>query len=199
MVRYPKGHTDATRKRILKTASRRFRKEGLERAGIADLMKAAGLTHGGFYFHFASKEDLVREAMNEAFDQSSARYVRRGKRGQLEAIVRGYLAPATRDKPENACAAAALVAEIARHPASTRRSFMANLDHLFELIGAQLPSGSANARRRCAIGIFAVMMGALQLARAEPNPTRSRQILKSGINAALILGRSSPDWRSKAD
>jgi TetR/AcrR family transcriptional regulator, transcriptional repressor for nem operon len=189
-VRYPKGHVDATRKRILKTASRRFRKEGLERAGIADLMKAVGLTHGGFYFHFDSKEDLVREAMNEAFDQSGAKYVRRGKRGQLEAIVRGYLAPATRDKPENGCAAAALVAEIARHPVSTRRAFMAKLDHLFELIGAQLQSNDAGTRRRCAIGIFAVMMGTLQLARAEPNPTRSRQILKSGIDAALVLGRS---------
>jgi AcrR family transcriptional regulator len=63
---------DATRKRILKTASRRFRKEGLEKAGIAELMKAAGLTHGGFYFHFASKEALVREAMNEAFDLTNA-------------------------------------------------------------------------------------------------------------------------------
>jgi AcrR family transcriptional regulator len=197
-VRYPKGHIDVTRKRILKTASRRFRKEGLERAGIADLMKAAGLTHGGFYFHFASKEDLVREAMNEAFEQSSSRYLRRGKHGQLEAIVRGYLAPATRDKPENGCAAAALIAEIARHPVSTRRAFMAKLDHLFELIGAQLPSGDANTRRRNAIGIFAVMMGTLQLARAEPDPTRSRQILKSGIDAALILGRSFPDRRNKA-
>ena len=197
-MRYPKGHVDVTRKRILKTASRRFRKEGLERAGIADLMEAAGLTHGGFYFHFASKEDLVREAMNEAFDQSSARYLRRGKRGQLEAIVRGYLALATRDKPENGCAAAALIGEIARHPVSTRRAFMAKLDHLFELIGAQLPSGDANTRRRRAMGIFAVMMGALQLARAEPNPTRSRQILKIGIDAALILGRSLPDRRSKA-
>jgi len=197
-VRYPKGHVDATRQRIVKTASRRFRKEGLERAGIAELMKEAGLTHGGFYFHFASKEDLVREAINEAFDQSSARYVRGGKHGQLEAIVRGYLAPATRDKSQNACAAAALVAEIARHPVSTRRSFMAKLDHLFELIGAQLPNGDATARRRRAIGIFAVMMGTLQLARAEPNPTRSRQILKSGIDAALILGRTLPHRRSKA-
>jgi hypothetical protein len=136
--------------------------------------------------------------MNEAFDQSSAKYVRRGKRGQLEAIVRGHLAPATRDRPENGCAAAALVAEIARHPVSTRRAFMAKLDHLFELIGAQLPRGDVNTRRRNAIGIFAVMMGTLQLARAEPNPTRSRQILRSGIDAALILGRSLPDRRSKA-
>src|SRR4029077_8635516 len=96
-LRYPKGHVDATRKRILKMAARHFRKEGLERAGIADLMKAAGLTHGGFYFHFASKEDLVREAMNEAFDQTNARNARRGAHG-LEAIVRGYLTPGRRDR-----------------------------------------------------------------------------------------------------
>jgi TetR/AcrR family transcriptional regulator, transcriptional repressor for nem operon len=191
-MRYPKGHVDATRKRILKTASRRFRKEGLERAGIAELMKAAGLTHGGFYFHFASKEDLVREAVNDALDQSSVRYAQRAQRGQLEAIVREYLTPVQRDKPESGCAAAALIAEIARRPVSTRRAFMANVDHLVEIISAQLPSGDANMRRRSAIGIFAVMMGTLQLARAEPNPARSKQILESGIDAALTLGRSLP-------
>ena len=80
--------------------------------------------------------------------------MRRGKRGQLDAIVRGYLAPGTRDKPENGCAAAALVGEIARHPVSTRRLFMAKLDHLFELIGAQLPSGDANTRRRRAMALL---------------------------------------------
>jgi TetR/AcrR family transcriptional regulator, transcriptional repressor for nem operon len=192
-MRYPKGHVDVTRKRILKTASRRFRKEGLERAGIAELMKAAGLTHGGFYFHFASKEDLIRKAMNEAFEQSSVRNARRAARGQLEAIVRGYLTPSRRDRPEIGCAAAALIAEIARRPVATRRSFMAKLDHLLELIGAQLPNGDEDTRRRSAIGIFAVMMGALQLARAEPNPARSKQILESGIDAALTLGRRAPD------
>jgi TetR/AcrR family transcriptional regulator, transcriptional repressor for nem operon len=181
---------DATRKRILKVASRRFRKEGLEQAGIAELMKTAGLTHGGFYFHFSSKEDLVREAMNAVFDQTNARNARRAERGELEAIVRGYLTPGRRDKPESGCAAAALIAEIARHPVSTRRAFMAKLDHLLELIGAQLPSGDTARRKRLAIGIFATMMGTLQLARAEPNAERSKQILDSGIEAALTLGRS---------
>ena len=146
-MRYPKGHVDSTRERIVKTASKRFRKDGIEGAGIADLMKAAGLTHGGFYFHFASKEDLVREAMNEAFDQTNALNEWRAQNGEsgLQAIVRGYLQPNRCNRPENGCAAA-----------------------------------------------FAVMMGALQLARAEPNPARSKQILESGIDAALTLGRSSP-------
>jgi TetR/AcrR family transcriptional repressor of nem operon len=192
-LRYPKGHVDETRKRILKNAAARFRKEGLERAGIAELMKAADLTHGGFYFHFASKEDLVCEALNEAFDQTNALNARRAKRGKIEAIARGYLAPNRRDKPENACAAAALVGEIARHPVSTRRAFMAKLDELIELIGAHLPSGNVISRRRSAIGIFAVMMGSLQLARAEPNPTRSKEILESGMDAALALARRSAE------
>jgi TetR/AcrR family transcriptional repressor of nem operon len=193
-LRYPKGHVDSTRERILKTASKRFRKDGIEGAGIADLMKAAGLTHGGFYFHFASKEDLVREAMNEAFDQTNALNEWRAQNGEsgLLEIVRGYLQPSRRNRPENGCAAAALISEIARHPISTRRAFMAKVDHLLELIGAQLPNGDATSRKRDAIGIFAVMMGALQLARAEPNPARSQQILESGIDAALTLGRSSP-------
>jgi TetR/AcrR family transcriptional repressor of nem operon len=142
-----------------------------------------------------SSEALVREALNEAFDQTNAlneQIARCGEYG-LEAIVRSYLTPGRRDRPESGCAAAALVAEIVRHPVSTRRSFMAKLDRLLELIGAHLPSGDALTRRRTAIGIFAVMMGALQLARAEPNPIRSKQILESGIDTALTLGRCFPD------
>jgi TetR/AcrR family transcriptional regulator, transcriptional repressor for nem operon len=132
--------------------------------------------------------------MNEAFDQTNALNEWRAQNGEsgLLEIVRGYLQPSRRNRPENGCAAAALISEIARHPISTRRAFMAKVDHLLELIGAQLPNGDASSRKRDAIGIFAVMMGALQLARAEPNPVRSKQILESGKDAALTLGRSSP-------
>jgi TetR/AcrR family transcriptional repressor of nem operon len=189
-MRYPKGHKDETRRRILDVSSRRFRKHGLEAVGIADLMKAAGLTHGGFYFHFPTKKHLIREAVGDALDQSNRRNERVAREG-LEALVRRYLSPAKRDKPDNACAAAALVAEIARQPVAVRRPFMENLDRFIDLIAAQLPDGDAPTRRRKAVGIFSVMMGALQIARAEPDPTRSQEILDSGIEAALRLG--APD------
>lgn len=89
-MRYAKGHKEAARKRILDVSSRRFRRDGLEAVGIADLMKAAGLTHGGFYFHFPTKGHLIREAVNDALDESNTRNERIAREG-LEALVRSYL------------------------------------------------------------------------------------------------------------
>lgn len=192
-MRYEKGHKDITRKRIVDVASKRFRRDGIEAVGVAGLMADAGLTHGGFYAHFGSKEELVREAMADALGGTNARFQRltRDDEDGLETIVRHYLARKHRDEPEDGCAAASLVSEITRHPKATRRAFQSKLDDLVALIELQLPAGAdPDARRRCATGIFAVIMGALQLARAETDESRSRQILDSGIEAALTLGRS---------
>jgi TetR/AcrR family transcriptional repressor of nem operon len=192
-LRYAKGHKEAARKRIVSAAGKRLRRDGLEPVGIAELMKAAGLTHGGFYFHFDSKNDLIRAAVADSFGESNARNERLLKGKGLEALVRLYLSPRKRDTPEDSCVAAALAAEIARKSVAIRRPFMKELDRFIDLIGASLPSGDKATRRRTATGVFAVMMGVLQLARAEPNPARSREILDSGIEAALRLGRGPCD------
>jgi AcrR family transcriptional regulator len=134
-------------------------------------MADAGLTHGGFYSHFRSKEELVREAVSEAFTGTNTNLAGAARTGTggLEAVVRTYLSAAHRDQPDRGCAAAALVSEIARHPDPTRRVFSGKIDELIEMIATQLPSSDPDARRRCATGIFAVMMGALQLARTAPD------------------------------
>ncbi len=100
-MRFDKGHKEQTRRRIVETAARRFRKEGVEAVGIAGLMADAGLTHGGFYAHFASKEELVRAALEEASDQGRERRCKLLEKGEnLEALVRSYLRPVHRDTPE---------------------------------------------------------------------------------------------------
>jgi AcrR family transcriptional regulator len=187
-MRYDKGHKDATRKRIIDVASKRFRKEGLEAVGLAGLMADAGLTHGGFYAHFKSKEDLVREAVTDAFRQSNARFERaaRDDEDRFAAIVNGYLIPEHRDRPDLGCVAAALVSEIARHTEPTRQAFTSQLNSLIDLVEAQLPPGPPD-RRKCATAIVALMMGSLQLARAETDVTRSAEILASGAEAAFAL------------
>jgi TetR/AcrR family transcriptional regulator, transcriptional repressor for nem operon len=187
-MRYEKGHKDATRKRIIDVASKRFRKEGLEAVGLAGLMADAGLTHGGFYAHFKSKEDLVREAVTDAFRQSNARFERaaRDNEDRFAAIVNGYLIPEHRDRPDLGCVAAALVSEIARHTEPTRQAFTSQLNSLIDLVEAQLPPGPPD-RRKCATAIVALMMGSLQLARAETDVTRSAEILASGAEAAFAL------------
>jgi TetR/AcrR family transcriptional regulator, transcriptional repressor for nem operon len=194
-MRFDKGHKEQTRRRIVETAARRFRKEGVEAVGIAGLMADAGLTHGGFYAHFASKEELVREALEEASEQSHARravVLERAEPGlqKLEALVRQYLRPTHRDTPEMGCAAAALIAEIARHEPETRAAFAARLTQLLEQYEAALPEDmEAEQRTRRAIGIFGALLGTLQMARAVTDPALSDKILESGIEAALALGR----------
>ena len=191
-MRYEKGHKETTRQRILETAAARFRRDGLEKVGVAEIMADAGLTHGGFYSHFKSKEELIREALGVASNQSRKRFARRIEEGGLENWIRSYMRPEHRDHPENGCAAAALASELARHPKSSRAKFAGNFERLFTEIAEQLPRGGTPARRRAkAIGIFATMMGAIQLARASGDAALSDEILESGIENALALAEGS--------
>jgi AcrR family transcriptional regulator len=191
-MRYEKGHKEATRQRILETASARFRRNGIEKVGVADIMAEAGLTHGGFYSHFQSKEELVGEAVALAARQSRERFARRVQEGGLENWIRTYMRPEHRDHPEKGCAAAALASELARHPKSSRAKFAGDFQRLFAEIAEQLPHGGTPARRRArAIGIFATMMGAMQLARAAGDAALSDEILESGVANALALAEGS--------
>jgi TetR/AcrR family transcriptional repressor of nem operon len=188
-VRFAKGHKEETRQRIIEVASRMFRRDGVEAVGIAGLMAEAGLTHGGFYAHFRSKEELVREAMLLAFEQSRMRReAGPDKEAALEDLIRFYLRPAHRDAPELGCAVAALVSEIARHEPPTRTAFFEKLEALTARIAALLPASLPETERTAtATAIFATLLGTLQMARVATDPDRSDAILESGITAALRL------------
>jgi len=190
-MRYDKGHKETTHRRIVEVAAQSFRKQGLDGIGVADLMGKAGLSHGGFYAHFSSKDDLVREALHESFKISRARWRQREKDGEpLEAFIRFYLRPEHRDRPEKGCAAACLVGEVARQSRATREVFTANLTETLRHIEAGLPQRGSQARRRkTALAIFATVMGALQLARATSDPEQSDEMLEAGIEAARKLAR----------
>jgi TetR/AcrR family transcriptional regulator, transcriptional repressor for nem operon len=192
-MRFQKGHKEQTRRRIIETASRKFRKEGVAATGIAGLMAEAGLTHGGFYAHFSSKEDLVRAALETALDQTTARrqkILETAAPGaeSLEALIRFYLRPTHRDTPEQGCAAAALISEIARHEPETRAAFTARLRTLLaQIVSVLPPEMDAAARENLAIGLFGTLLGCLQMARAVDEPDLSDKILEGGIQAALAL------------
>jgi TetR/AcrR family transcriptional regulator, transcriptional repressor for nem operon len=186
-MRYEKGHKEATRQRIVEIAAAEFRRNGIEGIGVADLMAKAGLTHGGFYSHFKSKEDLVRAAMHEAASKSGFRRIAE-EGGSLEELVRTYLRPELCDAPERGCAIAALVSEIGRHSLDTRKELTASVERLTGIIAERLPKGATH-RRKTAIGIFSAMMGALQLARSVSDKELSKQILEAGIDAALNLAK----------
>jgi AcrR family transcriptional regulator len=189
-MRYEKGHKETTRRRIVETAAARFRKDGIEGVGLADLMAEAGLTHGGFYSHFSSKEDLVKAAMEEASSHSIHNFSRRIEEGGLETWIRAYLRTGHRDHPERGCAAAALASELARHPKSTRKAFTENLGKVTTAIESHLPvSFSPAFKRKTATGVFATLIGTMQMSRVVDDPVLSDEILEAGIASALALAQ----------
>lgn len=187
-MRYEKGHKEATRAHIIDVASAQFREHGVAAAGIAGIMSAAELTNGAFYAHFESKEDLVQAVLDDvlAHRELGLRANLKNKVG-IEAALRDYLSARHRDGTARGCPTAALVAEIARHPRTTREAFTTKISEFIPLIAAQLRTGSEDERRRAAIAIYSLMVGALQMARAVADRKLSDEILEGAIEAALRL------------
>lgn len=187
-MRYEKGHKEATRHRILETASARFRRDGIESVGVADLMGEAGLTHGGFYSHFSSKEDLVRASIEFAGEKGRDNFRQRVAEGGLEAWIRHYLRSDNLHHPGRGCHVAALAGELARHPAATRSAIGKRVATFVTEIAAQLPACiPASSRRQAATGVFGVLVGSLQLARLVNDETAAKGVLEAGIMSALQL------------
>ena len=187
-MRYSEDHKQATRRRILEVAGRRFKQDGIDGSGVATLMSDAGLTNGAFYGHFSSKEDLVANvladqlrAQRESFDDQPA------DRAGLEAFVRSYLSPDHRDQLAGGCPSAALLDEIARRPADTRDVFTAEVMGVVDDIASRLDPTDAEAARADALTIFGLMVGTLQLARALTDRHLSDQLLARGEETALKL------------
>jgi TetR/AcrR family transcriptional repressor of nem operon len=168
------------RERVVETAARLFREHGFEGVGVAQLMQQAGLTHGGFYGQFGSKEALMAEACERAFERSAQRWqqaLQAHANAPLRALARFYLAPAHRDDPGNGCVAAALATEAARQGPAVRRVLTEGVQRLAALLARALPGRGPKARRRRALGSFAAMVGAVVLARAVDDPAMSDEIL----------------------
>jgi AcrR family transcriptional regulator len=186
-MRYEKGQKELTRSRILEVASRRFRGEGVAAVGLAGIMQDADLTNGAFYVHFKSKEDLVQEVVVNALEHGLQGMIAAAQGCGLERGIRAYLSPQARDAPDEGCATAALVAEIARHPEATRGLFTRKTGELLDFISANLPGRDATTRRKDAAALFGMMVGTLQLARAVNDRAMSDQILEGGIEAGLAI------------
>jgi len=188
-MRYGSGHKEETRKKILDIASRRFRKEGVEAVGVASLMADAGLTHGGFYAHFKSKDDLVAAALNCALAESSdhIKAIAEGGEKPLETYIRAYLSPRHRDATGEGCSFAALAAELARHAGPGRDAALDGLAPYLSWIGSLLPASDPASARRQATALFSLLMGTLQLSRLATDRAHSDSILETGVKTALDL------------
>jgi TetR/AcrR family transcriptional repressor of nem operon len=192
-MRYDLEHKEQTRTKMVDTAARVLRRDGIAAAGVASLMAEAGFTNGAFYAHFESKEALVAEAVVAALHGTSAAMAQEIEAADpghgLEAVIAFYLDPRHVAHPEHGCAVAALGAELARRPESTRELVDKAVERLVATIAGALPEGHAN-RMAAARAVFASLVGTIQLARAS-RPSLTSSILKAGAAAAYRIGQAS--------
>lgn len=188
MARYDTTHKAETRRRILDTAAQRFKRHGIDGSGVAGLMSDAGLTNGAFYAHFGSKSDLVAAVVADQLDRQTATMnALPPGREALAQFIRGYLSPGHRDQPEVGCPSAALLDEIVRCGDDVRGAYTAGVRTIIEAVTQQLSLDDPTMARQRATGLFALLVGTLQLARAVDDPAASEDVLEAGINTALEL------------
>jgi TetR/AcrR family transcriptional repressor of nem operon len=183
------GHSQTdkaeTHKRIVKIAAKRLRENGLAGVGIAELMKEAGLTVGGFYKHFDSRDDLVIEALGSAFGGWKRRIDAAASGGtplSYESLIDDYLNEAHRDNPATGCALGALAGEIARGDKRVRALASEQIRNDIHLLAGLLRSKDKRTARSKAILTLSALVGAVSLARAVSDDALSLEILKTVSN-----------------
>jgi TetR/AcrR family transcriptional regulator, transcriptional repressor for nem operon len=167
--------------RIVRTASVRFRERGLERIGLAELLADAGLTHGAFYRHFDSRDELVSEGIEEALRAGgeAMEAVAAASDDSLRAVVAAYLNPAHRDELGTSCAVATLASDVARSTDRARSAYAAQVERYIELLIRLGTPGAERTTRARAITILATLVGAITMARAVDDQALSDELLEA--------------------
>ena len=193
-MRVSREQAAKNRVRILYVSANLFRAHGFDGVGVDDVMKHAGLTHGGFYGHFASKEDLIGECCGRAFSKIIDGWtdlIQRSRTDPLQAVAAAYASPRHRDNPGAGCLGAALGPEVSRQGPAVRRAITAGVRSFTELLTRVVSGRSGSARRQKALATYASLVGALVLARAVEDPALSDEILRAV--KASVLGKSGPE------
>ena len=187
------------RRTVVSVAGRLFRERGFEGIGLSDLMKAAGLTHGGFYKQFKSKQDLIVEASAHALDETFVRWSRiihGATANPLAGFIRFYLSKGHRDQPGEGCAFAALAPDVARlNSAALKKVFEAGMESRLVLIDELLSDAPDETTRNQSIALVSALVGALVLSRAVENKALSQRILKT-VADHLVARTSAPASRT---
>src|ERR1700685_12954 len=179
---YSKSDKAETHARIVRVAAKRFRERGLEGIGVADVMREAGVTVGGFYKHFGSRDELVVEALAAAFKDLD---VWEEHTADMAHLLQNYLTEAHRDAPGTGCAMGALLGDMARGSKSARALYSERVKRSLAFTSALLPSSPRSDKRGRALLILSALLGALNLSRAVSDPDLSREILR-GVRDELI-------------
>ena len=208
-MRVSRAEAAKNRERIIQTASCMFRERGFDGIGVAELMNVVGLTHGGFYGNFSSKEDLMVQACEHALKRSLDSLqdaAEKGGENALSAVASTYLSAAHRDHPGDGCIFAALGAEAARRDSRVRLVLTQGVHSLVDALVQLLPGDCLREKRDHALAIFASMVGAMILARAVDDADLSDDVLRSVLafvtnpNSPLNTeGRATPSTRRAQD
>jgi TetR/AcrR family transcriptional repressor of nem operon len=199
-MRYSDTHKEETRARILSVASRQVRARGPDGVSVADVMAEAGLTHGGFYAHFKSKDALIGAAIEAAFENRRAYFRNQPEAADdavfLERFVDSYISEIHRDRPERGCPVATLSSDIPRQGEAARAAFDAGVKGLIQTIASRLTVGEPEDRDALAGSLVTEMAGAVALARAVSDPELSDRLLEQSrrsVKARMGLTHSSPE------
>ncbi|ELP61975.1 TetR family transcriptional regulator [Streptomyces turgidiscabies] len=176
-----------TRQRIVETAGRRFKRDGIDCSGISTLMADAGLTNGAFYAHFESKDGLVATAVADQLRTLNANVVTQAAPGivGLEQIVRQYLSRQHRDNADEGCPSAALLDEIGRCGDATKQAYTDGVLAVMDSIAERVAPADPRSVRKKTLSVYAMMVGTLQLSRALADRQLSDELLEEGIHNAL--------------
>jgi TetR/AcrR family transcriptional repressor of nem operon len=189
IMRYRPEHKVEIHQKIVKDASRRVRAEGLNGAGVSAVMQDAGLTHGGFYKHFGSKDDLLLESLREGFREIEDTLVHAAKqsapREAWKAIVKTYLSLELCEHPERGCPLAALSPELARVDKRMKPQIVAELANYRDRMVPFMPGRRIVDKEHAFFAIFSTMIGAVEIARLLPDPAMREKVLGSARDFLL--------------
>jgi TetR/AcrR family transcriptional repressor of nem operon len=187
-MRYVEDHRRQTHSRIVENASYGLRQNGAKGLSVVDLMKLAGLTHGGFYNHFDSRAALVGEAIAFAMDQMTERWKKLANENTtgecFEALIADYLSPRHRDNPKHGCALPTLAADVARSSPGEQQALASKLEKMIDVFVELLPGEPPRQARQIATGAIATMVGSIVLSRAVGAGKLSDSILDAGRKTA---------------
>jgi TetR/AcrR family transcriptional repressor of nem operon len=188
-MRHKNDSKGTTRQRIIEAALEKFRAKGIDGTCLAEVMDVAAIKKGSFYYHFKSKEQLVLEAfrfaLKRSFDSWKSVVAEDGS-GFADELMR-HLSISHRNNCVTGCTLAALAPEMGRQSEATRTEIEKGLNKIFEMLGGQLPIRRLQPCRTQTIAIYSMMIGALQLSRAVSSTEMSEEILRSGVEAALVV------------
>jgi TetR/AcrR family transcriptional repressor of nem operon len=179
------GHSRADKRKhhdkIVGRAASRFREDGVDRVGVAEVMRDAGMTHGGFYRHFESRDQLVAEAVERALHDGGQAMaaVAESPRDPLAAVIDAYLSVAHRDNLGTSCAVTTLAGDVARSNPRARAAYTDQVGVYIEMLERLLPPGTRGGDRAAAITTLSTLVGAVSMARAVNDEALSREILAS--------------------